>query len=366
MTRSSPSPPDAGLALLRDLAAAPRPTGTAAIAGARSRVAAELGGLGFAVHEEPFRYSAWPGRFGTPAIGAGIAALAAVAGHVGSRTGGAMPLAILAGGGLVLFLAARWLMRTGVTGMSLMRSAGVNLVAQRGRDAPQLWLCAHLDSKSQPVPSFLRMAGVVVTAGGLLALFALAGASAVGMAAPFAAWGAATAVTLAGTMPVVLSVVGADSPGALDNASGVATVVEAARQLARGDRVGVLITDAEELGLAGALAWGRANPGSVVLNCDGVDDHGANVVMYSANPPERLLHAARASGAAPRRMPPGLLTDSVAFSLTGSQSVTFSRGTYASLLRVHRRADSLDRLSGAGIASASTLMAATARELLRS
>ena len=49
--------------------------------------------------------------------------------------------------------------------------------------------------------------------------------------------------------------------------------VEAALRLAGTRDVGVLVTDAEELGLAGAHAWAAAGAGrgAIVLNCDGVD-----------------------------------------------------------------------------------------------
>ena len=58
--------------------------------------------------------------------------------------------------------------------------------------------------------------------------------------------------------------------------------------------MGVLLTSAEELGLAGARAWvhawaqdGRA-PG-VALNCDGVDDRGTLALLPAGTPPAALL-----------------------------------------------------------------------------
>jgi Zn-dependent M28 family amino/carboxypeptidase len=186
-------------------------------------------------------------------------------------------------------------------------------------------------------------------------------------------WAIAALVTLAGAIPVVLSIVTWRSPGALDNASGVATIMAAARQVGSDTDVGVLITDAEELGLAGARAWAaerRGMPGDeAVLNCDGVDDAGGIVAMYSYAPPARLLgalaRAAQRTGIAhePTRMIPGVLTDSVAFTDRGFMSVTFSRGTWRSLARVHTRRDDLEHLRGTGIAETATLIAATVREM---
>ena len=78
-----------------------------------------------------------------------------------------------------------------------------------------------------------------------------------------------------------------------------------------------------------------------VLNCDGVDDHGGIRVMFSGAPPRGLFaaigRASVASGIDHRasRLIPGILTDSVAFSQAGLDSVTFSRGSVRSLARVH-------------------------------
>jgi Zn-dependent M28 family amino/carboxypeptidase len=132
------------------------------------------------------------------------------------------------------------------------------------------------------------------------------------------------------------------------------------------------VTDAEELGLAGAQAWPvttlvRAD--AVILNCDGVDDAGDNVVMYAGRPPHALLAGVTGAAATTgvpcraKRLALGVLTDSVAFGYAGFPSVTFSRGTLASLARVHSKRDDLRRLRGTGIAPVATLIAATANQL---
>jgi Zn-dependent M28 family amino/carboxypeptidase len=183
-------------------------------------------------------------------------------------------------------------------------------------------------------------------------------------------WAYAALVALAGAFPVVLSMTGNRSAGALDNASGVAAVIAAARDLGDVPDVGVLITDAEELGLAGAQAWAESRPRGVVLNCDGVDDGGINVVMYTRPRPDGVLRAtaraSRVTGVAHEsmRLIPGILADSVAFSAAGMPAVTFSRGTWWSLARVHSKRDDLAHLRGDGIDVTARLMAATARELL--
>lgn len=372
MTRSSWSQPDQpdSQALLRAIAGSPRPTGSAAIESARRECAEALRALGYEVREKPFEYSAFPGNLGTPLISGLSAMLVALAARLGSEGSRLAPLLIIAGGAAVLGLLGVWLSRHGVLRVRMMRRRGVNLEATRGA-TPAIWLCAHLDSKSQPVPTLVRSAGLAVGLAGALATAALALAVALGVTLNPVTWALAAVVTLVGAIPVVHSTVGTRSPGALDNASGVATVIAAARDLATTNGVGVLITDAEELGLAGARAWSTVEGGGrgTVLNCDGVDDVGRVTVMHVGARPRALAEAvARAAESTrvvytQRRMILGVLTDSAAFTDAGMPSVTFSRGTWRTLGRVHNRRDDLAHLAGTGIAETAALMAATAREL---
>jgi hypothetical protein len=106
----------------------------------------------------------------------------------------------------------------------------------------------------------------------------------------------------------------------------------------------------------------------VALNCDGVDDEGDLTIMYSGSAPRDLVRAIEEGAErAPRvrRMPVGLLLDSVALSRAGWRSVTVSRGSLATLGRVHTRADSLDRLRGDGIPEVAGVLAHAAQVLAR-
>jgi Zn-dependent M28 family amino/carboxypeptidase len=173
---------------------------------------------------------------------------------------------------------------------------------------------------------------------------------------------------LVGAPLVMASVVGARSNGAVDNASGVAAVLDAAERLAPHANVGVLLPSAEELGLAGARAWVRGRAPATALNCDGVDDHGELTIMYSGTAPRALLDTLRHVVETPlrvRRMPLGLLTDSVAFAGRGWAAVTVSRGSFATLRRVHTPHDSLANLQGDGIDAAADLLARAAEALAR-
>lgn len=338
------------------------------------RCAAELQALGFETRERPFEFSGLPGRFATPLMGASAAVAVGLAGRLGSAGYRWYPVTVLALSALTLWGVGVWFARRGVLVAPVLRETGINLEATRPGERPALWLCAHLDTKSQPIPTFVRSAGIVLTGLGFLFMLVVAGLAALAIDAPPLFWGAAALMTLAGAIPVVLSMVGDRSPGALDNASGVATAVAAARRLAASNGaagVGVLITDAEELGLAGARAWARDNSAAVVLNCEGTDDGGGIAVMFTGRRPVPVLaaveRAAQVTGVRCRmsRMIPGVLADSVAFTDAGMASVTFLRGTVRSLMRVHRASDDLDHLRGTGIAETAALVAQTARELSR-
>ena len=352
--------------LLDAIAASPRPAGGPAEAAARRLGAAELAALGFSVREHPFEYSALPGRWATPLGGAiGVLVLAA-AGHLGWRGHHWAALAVLAGGAAVLAAGGAWLARSGVLDLPILRERSTNLVARRGAGEPAVWLVAHLDTKSQPIPILARAIGIVSLAA-LVVLAAAAGvAQAAGVEGARVLWPWCAALAPLAGAPVLLSVVRSRSPGALDNASGVAAVLTAARLAAPAMPLGVLLTSAEELGLAGARAWAREAAPAIALNCDGVDDAGPLVCMHGARVPARVVGALRRAGGPAlrvRRLLPGILADSVALADAGWETVTLSRGTLSTLARIHRPADRADRLTARGIAEAATLLAAALSQL---
>jgi hypothetical protein len=341
------------------LAAEPRPAGGAAEARARARCAEHLAQHGFTVTDTAFGYSAAPGRFATPGFGILWIVAIAVGGHFGAHgyPRAAALLLVLFGCG-VLF-GARGLVREGVTSLPLARASGLNLVATRGI-APRVWLVAHLDSKSQPIPILVR--ALAITGCSLTWTVAVV----VGLVGWTAPWAWVTVVGIAAGLPVVASWVGRASPGALDNASGVATVMLAAGRVPPHVPLGVVLTSAEELGLAGARAFFRALPPpseGVVLNCDGIDDSGYLTIMHSGVArPERVIRVF-GDAARPAPLPPGVLVDAVACSEEGWEAVTLSRGTARTWARIHSVRDTADRLTGAGIDSTATVLAAAAQAL---
>ncbi|MFN2567057.1 MAG: M28 family peptidase [Gemmatimonadaceae bacterium] len=350
------------------LAARSRRAGSVAEAAARAHCARVLRSSGFEVREEPFEYSAAPGRYATSAGGIGSTLLLVAATVLAARGRPGAALAILVAGGALLGAAALWLARVGVLRAPLMRRRGVNLIATRGVRDPPVWLVAHLDSKSQPVPILLRAGAIVLHGVTWAAALVLCAAQWFG-ASLAEAWPSVGALGFATGLPVVASVVGDRSAGAVDNASGVAAVLLAAAALPRGGPTGVLITSAEELGLAGARAWVRTRGPAIALNCDGIDDEGDLLCMYSGRRPTRLVQLFERAAERERRvlrirrLLPGVLVDGVAFADAGWEALTLSRGTAGTLARIHTKRDSLELLSGAGVDDAVPILTRVAREL---
>jgi hypothetical protein len=339
-----------------------RPTGGAAVAEAREYCADVLRRAGYTISEQSFEYSAWPGAWAAPAAGL-IAAFGAFGLFAGRRSPNVIGLTIAVV--LAAFVALVFAGRS-VTGFPLLRRRGVNLEATRPGPAPAVWLVAHLDSKWQPVSMIARVAGVIGTAIGLVLSLVFA------LLPDRASDGAAIAVllfTVTATVPLMLSVVGSRNAGTLDNASGVAAVLEAVEMLYPSTWVGVLITDAEELALAGAHAWAKTRPPAIALNCDSVDDAGLVTIMYSRARPDalisRLESTAKRAGEPLRvmRLIPGILTDSVALASAGWQTVTLSRGDLRTLHRIHTSRDTLETMRGTGITGVAHILASTATEL---
>jgi hypothetical protein len=346
---------------LEALASTPRPAGGDAEARARAYCADVLTGAGLAVTEEPFSYSALPGRLATPVLGVFSAVLFAALGHVGWRGEPALALTLLVAGTTSLALAGWWIARFGVLALPWLRARSSNLVATRGN--PSYWLVAHLDSKSQPVAILVRAVGVMSLLGASVSAVVIAFLHLAGYDVRWT-WPWITGIGVLSSLPVAASVVRSSSPGALDDASGVSTVLMVAQSLPRQLALGVVLTSAEELGLAGARAWVRGRGAAHAINVDGVDDEGALRLTWTRQRPTSLLDVltARAAEAGVPvrggRLLPGVLLDGVALADAGWQVVTVSRGTIRTVARIHTPRDSLDHLSGEGIAVTASIILA--------
>jgi hypothetical protein len=253
--------------------------------------------------------------------------------------------------------------------------SGVNLFAVMPQRRPRFVVMAHRDTKSQPVPLAFRGPAIVI---GIIVWAVLLVAAI-----------AHTARPLPGSLIVTLGITGVvagiilifcwvnnRSPGALDNASGVvAALGVAARERDAGD-VAFLITDAEELGLAGARAAAHQLPPLIgVINLDGLDDEGTFYVLerfgvlrkhgMAPHLAAALLEEAASRGeAADRRdMPWGIPVDHIPIAKAGIPALTLMRGTFESLRRVHLPGDDLEHLRGDGVERAIGLVSGALQRL---
>jgi hypothetical protein len=366
-----------GIAILRELASSPRFAGSAEEARARVYCEALLQKEGFSTSAETFDYSAFPARWAPPLIALVLILTSIAVARMADAEAGLMA----PGAGIVVLLlvaaAARYLSRDAVSRFPFVRRSSMNLIGLRAPGtAPRIWLVAHLDSKSQTIPMLARIASVTVFAALFgLALLALLAAPIVGLASLIELGVAASIVSAVCLLPLLFLFVGNRSYGALDNASGVAAVLLAVRQL-KGRDLGVVITSAEELALAGARAFvatGRAP--AVAINCDTVDDSGRFLLMKSGKVSRRVENAVEHAWMRPelreiqldaprlRGMLPGVMADNIAFSKAGWESFTISRGNLRTLARVHTVGDNAGSIEGRGVDQAALLIAAIVEEL---
>lgn len=267
-----------------------------------------------------------------------------------------------------LMLASSDVRRRWIARFPLQRARSANLEARRG--IPRVWLVAHLDSKSQTVPILVRIASSVVLAIVMALSLIVLLVSLVGLNLADTVWHTLALAAVLGALPSMLCFVGNHSNGAVDNASGVVAALLASQSASAPGDLGILITSAEELGLAGARAWAlTAQPEISVVNCDTVDEAGQWRCMYTGAKPDRILAAAETIGVTAGvrlrvgRLIPGILADSMVFTERGLKAVTVGRGTLATLARIHTRRDNSNTLTGNGVAEASVILSALAKEL---
>jgi len=316
-------------------------------------VAAYLASLGYAVEQHRFRFHP-SALWAFPLLGAGLGWLGLVLVPLVAFPG--VPpwaaLTVWALGGTSLGMLA---FGVGAGTAPLHFGGGprddANLIATRSGDVRR-WIVAHLDTKAQGHSMAGRLVAVwvVVAAGSVLTALAVArlwGPLPVSAALAGAAIGL-LAAALAGR-----SRLSGHSPGARDNGSGVVAALAAAAAT-RDPAVGVVITGAEEFGLVGARVLARERPGLFagreVLNFDTLDETGP---LYVVSHDLQGDAAARARVAAfaelgltvrTRRLPIGILVDSLPFSRVGAVALTVARLDWSTLRRIHTPSDAADDL----------------------
>lgn len=343
-------------ALLRDLAV-PRLTGTAGHAAARDRLTHELEARGFRVEVLPFEATSGPlRRAAAVAEALGFAALFFMGGAIQAQPGRGVQFALIPLAAAVIV--ARW---GGVKGRLAL---GTNLIGQPAGGTARVWLVAHYDSKGQRLSMATRLVGLACFATQVPAIVALVVLMAAGNTEVWLALFSLPA--LAGGALLSLADLRNDSPGAVDNVSGVVAVLATLDRLPAGaGDVGVCFTDAEEWGLQGAFALVRARPelfrDAAVVNFDGLDDRGAMLLFAHRRGP-LVGRLAAAAGVRARRWLPALV-DGVAFGRVARECVTVMRGNWATARRIHTERDAaaglqLDGVRRAAVAVADALAAA--------
>lgn len=335
-----------------------------------------LADLGFTLREQVFEYSRLPATLGLPIAGTLLLLVGAALVLWAGEGGEGLPRGITTLGALIV-LAFGLALALAVVRDRSHHSTGKNLVAVRGGQ-PRVWLCAHLDTKSQPFPTLVRTIGVflaIITTVSLIVFYFLDAL----VADSTSIWMVLGTCATVASLPLLASTIGNDSPGAVDNASGVAAVLQAAAETP-GLPLGVVLTSAEELGLAGARAWARRKDGAaaapvrpeLVINCDTLDDGGTMRCVFHRRSERRhadeIRRRAGALGIGLKlmRRTPGILLDSASFSAAGYPAVTLSRVTLGTLGRIHTPRDTAGRLTGDGAAAAASMMAACIRARMES
>lgn len=324
-------------------------------------------GLGYELREMPFSFSALPGRFGVPLIGLLYIIGTGVAAWLVAADQPVSALVVL--GGLVLLVGLLGaLARPLIRRLPWGRIETANWLVHRPGGSPRFLVMAHRDTKSQLVPIVLR---ALAAGGALLAWIALLLLAVLGLTADIDMSGVAVVVgVVAGLLgvPLLLSWSGNRSPGALDNGSGLAVLLGMAARLQDDDEVAFLVTDGEEMGLAGAYAAARQIPPvEGIVNVDGIEDDGRFRIMERHGWPRRgsAPHLATSLFAAARLLdlpverrdlPMGIHVDHIPFVEAKRPALTVMRGSSGALWRVHLAADDVSSTRGTGVADAVALI----------
>jgi hypothetical protein len=241
--------------------------------------------------------------------------------------------------------AARFPLRAGVA------AEGINLIAVRPRVRVATWLTAHYDSKGQPLSMARRLLLVAASCAMIPAVLLATRAG----ASPW--WWLALLVLPA--LFLACNVATDRSAGAVDNATGVLTVLAILDLVPPEAPVGAILLDAEELGLVGAraLVRERANllTDTVVINFDGIDDRGGVIAFaHRLGPMTRGVVAAL--GATPRgRLP--VVVDGLVLATATRECLTIMRGNWGTARVVHTPRDTADRLTLSGVAEVARAVA---------
>ncbi len=340
----------------------PRLVGTPGHHAVRVALCRELQARGLEVDEWRFHASAW--RLTLVAAAGAALCIATVPPAAILLVAGAPDLTALARVAALTALVA-WPVCASLGVLLGRRTEGVNLAAVRPAVTPVVWLVAHYDSKGQPISMLWRLVGAGATALQLCVLAALAAGVVPGPGAwPQAAW---FVPGILGGALLAMNIATAASPGAVDNASGVLSVFATLDRLPPDAPVGVMLPDAEELGLVGARALrGRASQrlfGTAVINFDGIADRGPTRALMHRPGPVAAAVAAELGARCRRWLP--VAVDGLVLAAAAWECVTLLRGDWRTAMIVHTPRDAPARLTLAGVAEVAEGVARAVRRMTR-
>ncbi len=327
-----------------------REAGTEGAHQARRTLREHLSALGYAVEEEPFRFSA-SSLTAYPLFGAGLGWLMLI--QIPLLTVPRAPawaaLATWLIGGLALGVLVAGVSR-GWAPMRGQTRETANIVATRGSTPVNRWVVAHYDTKAQGLSLAGRLLAMVYASAVLLGLTLLAvlrlrGAIDVDIVA------GAAALTLLACGLAGRGAIRGESTGARDNGTGLLAALTVA-QHSTDPGTGILLTSAQQFGLLGARIFaqehGPSLPGVEVVNLDTIDDQGPLKVWYhdevGAGFASQVARRLGQDGApvVKRKVSRAAAVDSVPLARSGASAVTVSRFDWATLRRIHTARDTPD------------------------
>ncbi len=328
-----------------------REAGTPAAERARDLVAQHLRGLGYRVEAIPFTCTP-ASLLSLPFLGAALGWLAILMLLLLTSAVPSWAPFVLWGLGLIAAAVASTGIALGWTALWQPARQDANLVATLS-DAPvRRWLVAHLDTKAQGHSMAGRLVAIWIAVVAIVAMTACAVMRVRGLV-PLAVAAPSSALVLVSGYLLGRARLMGDSPGARDNGSGLWACLTAAAGLEPG--TGIIVTSAEEFGLLGARALVAMRPelfrGCEIINLDTLDDRGSYYVVHhdaaGATLGARLATELTMQGVplVQRRLPTGVLTDSVVFADAGLAAVTVARLDWSTLRRIHTRRDTAEGLT---------------------
>jgi hypothetical protein len=341
----------------------PREAGTPAAQEARRLITEFLEARGYRVQIQ--RFSFLPSSINAlPVVGAGLGWLTLLQvplllwpdthpyAALGTWGVGAAALAIVG-----------WGIGTGVPVPGAEHRDDANLIVTRGEGPTGRWIVAHVDTKAQGHSMAGRILAVWLLLAAIVGLTILAAARTQTTALPMTAVVGVAGLALVGGALAARGRLKGTTPGARDNGTGLL----AALTVAAGSQdpgLGFLFTGAEEFGLVGARIVGQGGvvrAEAEVINLDTLDQQGDLYVVYhdanGARLADRIQPALQGLGPPvfKRRLPLGILTDSLPFARRGIAAVTIGRLDRATLRLIHTpgdRPEGLDLATAEGVGRA--------------